>query len=75
MATALHTSRHLSEYPGISRANFDEHWYAVQTRARHERVVVQRFREKGLTTFLPLITEVRHWSDRWKSVESPLFLV
>jgi transcription antitermination factor NusG len=48
-------------------------WYAVQTRARHERVVVQRFREKGLTTFLPLITEVRRWSDRKKSVEVPLF--
>ena len=50
-----------------------ESWYAVQTRARHERVVVQRFREKGLTTFLPLITEVRRWSDRKKSVEVPLF--
>ena len=50
-----------------------ENWYAVQTRARHERVVVQRFRDKGLTTFLPLITEVRRWSDRKKSVELPLF--
>ena len=39
-----------------------ESWYAVQTRARHERVVVQRFRDKGLTTFLPLVTEVRRWS-------------
>ncbi len=50
-----------------------ESWYAVQTRARHERVVVQRFQEKGLTTFLPVYTEVRRWSDRWKSVELPLF--
>lgn len=50
-----------------------ESWYAVQTRARHERVVVQRFQEKGLPTFLPLYTELRKWSDRWKSVELPLF--
>jgi transcription antitermination factor NusG len=50
-----------------------ENWYAVQTRARHERVVVQRFQEKGLATFLPVYTEVRRWSDRWKSVELPLF--
>ena len=50
-----------------------ESWYAVQTRARHERVVVQRFHDKGLTTFLPLVTEVRRWSDRLKSVELPLF--
>jgi transcription antitermination factor NusG len=45
----------------------------VQTRARHERVVVQRFRDKGLTTFLPLVTEVRRWSDRQKVLELPLF--
>lgn len=45
----------------------------MQTRARHERVVVQRFRDKGLTTFLPLVTEVRRWSDRRKSIELPLF--
>jgi transcription antitermination factor NusG len=45
----------------------------VQTRARHERVVLQRFREKGLTTFLPLVTEVRRWSDRQKVLELPLF--
>jgi transcription antitermination factor NusG len=50
-----------------------ESWYAVQTRPRHERVVVQRLHEKGLTTFLPLVTEVRQWSDRKKSVELPLF--
>ena len=50
-----------------------ESWYAVQTRARHERVVVQRFKEKGLPTFLPVYNEMRRWSDRWKSVELPLF--
>src|SRR5271157_4621518 len=50
-----------------------ESWYAVHTRARHERVVAQRLREQGVTTFLPLVTEVRRWSDRRKSVELPLF--
>jgi transcription termination/antitermination protein NusG len=50
-----------------------ENWYAVHTRARHERVVVQRLREQGITTFLPLVTEVHRWSDRRKSVELPLF--
>ncbi|HXM23707.1 MAG TPA: UpxY family transcription antiterminator [Terriglobales bacterium] len=50
-----------------------ENWYAVHTRARHERVVAQRLREQGVTTFLPLITEVHRWSDRRKSVEVPLF--
>jgi len=50
-----------------------ENWYAVHTRARHERVVVQRLREQGVNTFLPLVTEVHRWSDRRKSVEVPLF--
>jgi transcription antitermination factor NusG len=50
-----------------------EHWYAVNTRARHERVVAHRLRELGVTNFLPLVTEVHRWSDRRKSVELPLF--
>ena len=50
-----------------------ENWYAVQTRARHERAVAQRLREQGVNTFLPLVTEVHRWSDRRKSVELPLF--
>jgi len=48
-------------------------WYAVQTRARHEKVVAERLQEQGLTTFLPLIATVHRWSDRQKKVELPLF--
>lgn len=48
-------------------------WYAVQTRARNEKVISERLTEQGLTTFLPLVTEVRRWSDRKKKVELPLF--
>jgi transcription antitermination factor NusG len=48
-------------------------WYAVQTRARHEKVVAQRLQEGGVMTFLPLVTEIHRWSDREKSVELPLF--
>lgn len=50
-----------------------ENWYAVHTRARHERSVAHRLRERGLTTFLPTVTEVHRWSDRKKTVELPLF--
>jgi len=50
-----------------------ENWYAVHTRARHERVVVHRLQEQGVTTFLPLVTEVHRWSDRKKTVQVPLF--
>lgn len=48
-------------------------WYAVQTKARHEKTVEYRLKERGLPTFLPLMTEVHRWSDRNKVVEVPLF--
>jgi transcription antitermination factor NusG len=50
-----------------------EAWYGLHTQSRHEKIVVQRLQERGVTTFLPLVTEVRRWSDRKKSVELPLF--
>jgi len=50
-----------------------EKWYAVQTRARHEKLVAHRFQERGISAFLPLITEVHRWSDRKKVVQLPLF--
>jgi transcription antitermination factor NusG len=50
-----------------------ENWYGLQTRPRHEKIVLQRLEERGVTTFLPLVTEVHRWSDRKKSVQMPLF--
>lgn len=50
-----------------------QNWYALLTRARHEKIVAHRLRERGVTAFLPLLTEVRRWSDRKKTVELPLF--
>jgi len=58
---------------GVAVEPATPNWYAVQTRARHEKVVAQRLQEGGVTTFLPLVTEIRRWSDRKKSVEFPLF--
>jgi transcription antitermination factor NusG len=50
-----------------------ESWFALHTRARHEKMVVQRLADWGVTTFLPMVTEVRRWSDRKKTVQLPLF--
>jgi transcription antitermination factor NusG len=72
---ATATTNKICEFPNFyPQANAGgESWYAVQTHARHERAVVQRFRDKKLTTFLPLVTEERRWSDRRKLLEVPLF--
>ena len=49
------------------------YWYAVHTRSRHEKRVAVELQEKGITTYLPLLTEVRRWSDRRKVIQVPLF--
>jgi transcription antitermination factor NusG len=50
-----------------------EQWYALYTRTRHERMVEQRLLERGVHTYLPLVTEIHRWSDRKKKVQLPLF--
>jgi len=49
------------------------HWYALHTRARHEKAIERRLREQGMETFVPTTMEVHRWSDRQKKVEVPLF--
>lgn len=48
-------------------------WYAVRTRPRHEKKVASELQEKGITIYLPLLTQVRRWSDRRKIIQVPLF--
>ena len=49
------------------------HWYAIHTRARHEKRIDLSLRQVGVDSFLPLIREVHGWSDRRKEVALPLF--
>lgn len=57
----------------VANSGQDEYWYALQTRARHERIVKQRLERRGVQTFFPTVTEVHRWSDRKKKVEVPIF--
>ncbi len=50
-----------------------ENWYALHTRPRHEKLVALRLNERGVDTFLPIVTEVHRWSDRNKVLQLPLF--
>jgi transcription antitermination factor NusG len=51
----------------------EEHWYALYTRARHEKAVAALLQQKGMTIFLPLLSRVHRWSDRSKTVQLSLF--
>jgi len=48
-------------------------WYAIHTRSRFEKRVADQLREKKIFTFLPLLQQLRRWSDRWSKVEVPAF--
>ena len=48
-------------------------WYALHTRARHEKAIERRLRDQGMETFVPTTVEVHRWSDRQQKVEVPLF--
>jgi transcriptional antiterminator NusG len=75
----MHTSDQLigfSEAVPVAAVDSDangEQWFALQTRARHEKVVAEQLCEKAVTNFLPLVKTVHRWSDRQKTVELPLF--
>lgn len=49
------------------------HWYAIQTRSRHEKVVRDQLAAKGITHLLPLWRKRSVWKDRIKVIEVPLF--
>ena len=51
----------------------EEHWYAVYTNPRHEKVVEQQIAHHGFESLLPLYKSVRRWKDRRKELEMPLF--
>ncbi len=67
------TLKSMSPDPAAIVGQNIENWYAVHTRAQHEKAVALRLRERNVTTFLPTFTEVRRWKDRKKTIELPLF--
>lgn len=48
-------------------------WYALYVNVRHEKKVLTKLLEKGIEAYLPIVKQMRQWSDRKKMVEVPLF--
>ena len=67
------TALQIADAPSMIAAVETESWYALQTKARHEKAVQERLEKRGVETFLPTVTEIHRWSDRKKKVEVPLF--
>lgn len=69
MSTGAQAAICTSRVPAAGISN----WYAIQTRSRHEKMVAHQLGMKGISHYLPTVTEVHKWSDRTKKVELPLF--
>lgn len=48
-------------------------WFALRTRARHEKVVRNQLAVQGCEPLLPTLTRLSQWKDRRKEIEAPLF--
>ena len=49
-------------------------WFAVFTSSHHEKKVSQRFLEQRIENYLPLYSQIHHWTNRRKvTVQLPLF--
>ena len=51
----------------------EKYWHALYVRSRSEKKVLSQLEEQGFVAYLPLVTEVKNWSDRKKKIEEPLF--
>jgi transcription antitermination factor NusG len=60
-------------FPSLGLEPEESSWYAVHTRARHEKRIAAQFDEKRVYTFLPVLRQIHRWSDRRSSVEVPMF--
>ncbi|MGB7293156.1 MAG: UpxY family transcription antiterminator [Thermodesulfobacteriota bacterium] len=48
-------------------------WFALYTKARHEKKVNEALAGKNLEAFLPLRNVINRWKDRKKEIQLPLF--
>jgi transcription antitermination factor NusG len=60
-------------FPSLCLEPEEPSWYAVHTKARHEKRIAAQFEEKRVCTFLPVLRQIRRWSDRRRRVEVPMF--
>jgi transcription antitermination factor NusG len=57
----------------LVEGGLQSHWYAVQTKPRHEKKVSYELAAKDIRCFLPIVSRQSQWSDRRRTIEEPLF--
>ena len=59
--------------PQLGHISGTRRWYACRTRPRAEKQADRLLRLRGVESYLPLLEQVRQWTDRRKRVGFPLF--
>lgn len=60
--------------PGFSvMPEREDPWFAVWTRSRAEKTVLDQLVRKNIEAFLPTVRRVSRWKDRKKELDWPLF--
>ncbi|CAM3470075.1 UpxY family transcription antiterminator [Zobellia roscoffensis] len=49
-----------------------EQWYVLKVKSGYEKKVVQGLSKMNVQVYCPIVKEVRIWSDRKKTIETPL---
>ena len=63
----------MSSLPALPDSYRAPNWYAVYTRANHEKSVAEQLRSRAIDHFLPVYDCVRRWKDRRVTLQRPLF--
>ncbi|MGY8913899.1 MAG: transcription termination/antitermination NusG family protein, partial [Flavobacteriales bacterium] len=48
-------------------------WYVLYVQTKNEKKVADRLRGMDVEVYCPVIKETKQWSDRKKTIETPLF--
>ena len=63
----------ISQFPPSSFAHEESNRFAVHTIAWDKKLVSEKFEEKPVCSFLPVLGEIHQWSGRGSRVEVPMF--
>ncbi len=71
--SAALTQGAMTPSPGSPDPHSMPRWYAIRTRSRHEKKVLDQLMSREIEAFLPLYERWSQWKDRKKKVQFPLF--
>jgi len=73
MATPAINTTDYVDYSGMAASFLEPLWYAVYTKANHEKRVAEQLGQRSIEHLLPLYDSVRRWKDRRVRLQMPLF--